>query len=84
VRYCLNGTGRQTVEDTTLEMAAGDLVFVPSGARHSLANPSDEPLRLLIAEQMPGTYRQVPAPWRDHASAAGMRPGPGSTPAVNS
>ena len=67
VRYCLNGTGLQTIEDTTLEMAAGDLVFVPSGARHSLANPADEPLRLLVAEQMPGTYRQVPAPWRDPA-----------------
>ena len=67
VRYCLNGTGLQTVEDTTLEMGTGDLVFVPSGARHSLANPGNEPLRLLVAEQMPGTYRQVPSPWRDPA-----------------
>ncbi|MDP6550119.1 MAG: cupin domain-containing protein [Dehalococcoidia bacterium] len=67
VSYCLNGMGRLTVEDASLEMGAGDLVFVPSGARHSLANPGDEPLRLLVAEQMPGTYRQVPAPWRDQA-----------------
>jgi mannose-6-phosphate isomerase-like protein (cupin superfamily) len=67
VRYFLNGTGRQTVEDTNLEVAAGDLVFVPSGARHGLSNPGDEPLRLLVAEQMPGTYRQVPAPWLGRA-----------------
>ena len=67
VHYYVAGRGRQMVGDQRLEVKAGDLAFIPAGARHSIANPGNEPLRVLEAEQIPGTYLQIPTPWRDPA-----------------
>ena len=67
VHYYVSGQGEQMVGDQSLDVKAGDLVFVPAGARHATLNPGGEPLRMLVAEQLPGTYLQIPTPWRDPA-----------------
>jgi len=38
------GAGRMEVDGEQRDVAAGDLVFMPPGAMHSLANTGDEPL----------------------------------------
>ncbi|MFQ6029550.1 MAG: cupin domain-containing protein, partial [Dehalococcoidia bacterium] len=63
VHYYLSGAGQLQVGDETLEVGAGDLNFVPSGTNHRIVNTSDEPLRYLVAEQMPGIYLQRPVSW---------------------
>ncbi|PKB65503.1 MAG: hypothetical protein BZY82_08445 [SAR202 cluster bacterium Io17-Chloro-G3] len=65
VHYYLNGQGRQVISDEILDVEAGDLVFIPAGARHSISNSGDSPLRLLEAEQIPGTYLQQPTTLQD-------------------
>ena len=65
VHYFLTGRGRQLIGEQSLDVEAGDLAFIPAGVQHSIANLGDEPLRLLVAEQLPGTYLQTPTLWRD-------------------
>ncbi|HEY0099741.1 MAG TPA: cupin domain-containing protein, partial [Pyrinomonadaceae bacterium] len=48
VYYLLEGRGRMTVAGESREVAAGDAVFIPRGATHTLANTGDAPLRLLL------------------------------------
>ncbi|HEV7905183.1 MAG TPA: cupin domain-containing protein [Pyrinomonadaceae bacterium] len=48
VYYLLAGRGRMTVGAETREVAAGDAVFIPRGATHSLENTGDEAIRLLL------------------------------------
>jgi mannose-6-phosphate isomerase-like protein (cupin superfamily) len=48
VYYLLEGSGRMTVGDETREVAAGDAIFIPRGATHSLENTGATPLRLLL------------------------------------
>jgi mannose-6-phosphate isomerase-like protein (cupin superfamily) len=45
--YVVSGTARFTVGDTSHDAPAGTLVMVPPGARHTFANPGDEPTVLL-------------------------------------
>ncbi len=48
VYYLLEGRGRMTVNDETREVSAGDAVFIPRGATHTLENTGNAPLRLLL------------------------------------
>jgi mannose-6-phosphate isomerase-like protein (cupin superfamily) len=48
VYYLLEGRGRMTVAGETREVAAGDAVFIPRGATHTLENTGDTPIRLLL------------------------------------
>lgn len=60
VHYYLSGTGTQVVGGESIPVEEGDLVFVPAGTAHGIQNQADEPMRYLIAEQLPGTYLQRP------------------------
>ena len=48
IYYLLEGRGRMSVGAETREVAAGDAVFIPRGAIHTLENTGDEPIRLLL------------------------------------
>jgi mannose-6-phosphate isomerase-like protein (cupin superfamily) len=41
------GTGRMRLEGEERDVRAGDCVVIPPGARHTIANTGDVPLRLL-------------------------------------
>ena len=60
VHYFLSGEGQQTVGQEEFPVSDGDLVFLPAGAPHGISNSGNEDLRLLVAEQMPGTCIQKP------------------------
>jgi mannose-6-phosphate isomerase-like protein (cupin superfamily) len=60
VHYYLSGQGHQIVGDESIAVEAGDLVFVPAGTAHGIRNSTGDPMRFLIAEQLPGTYLQRP------------------------
>ena len=60
VHYYLSGAGRQTVGQDVLSVSGEDLVFVPAGVPHGIHNTGGEVMRVLIAEQMPGTCVQRP------------------------
>ena len=36
------------------------MVFIPAGTAHGIKNSEDGPMRVLVAEQLPGTYLQRP------------------------
>ena len=48
VYYVLEGAGRMTVGESVREVSAGDAVYIPRGATHTLENTGDAPLRLLL------------------------------------
>ena len=48
VYYILSGRGRMTVGPEVREVAAGDAVFIPRRAEHTLENTGEEPMRLLL------------------------------------
>ena len=47
--YFLEGRGEMWFGDETLEVQAGEAVLVPEGIDHGMRNPSDAPLKLIIA-----------------------------------
>ena len=67
VYYVLAGTGQQTSGDKTIDISEGDLLFIPAGEPHQTKNPGREPLSMIVAEQIPGTYLQVPTTWEEPA-----------------
>lgn len=48
IYYILSGRGMMSVGDEKREVSAGDAVYVPRSARHTLENTGDEPIRLLV------------------------------------
>ena len=66
VHYFLSGKGKQTVGQDELPVSKGDLVFVPAGAPHGISNSGNEDIRILVAEQMPGTCLQQPVITQDY------------------
>jgi len=60
VHYFLAASGRQTVGKEDIQVSSGDLVFIPAGVPHGLHNSGDEVMRVLVAEQLPGTCIQRP------------------------
>ena len=60
VHYFLSGVGRQTVGQDELSVSGEDLVFVPAGVPHGIHNTGGQVMRVLVAEQMPGTCLQRP------------------------
>lgn len=48
IYYLIEGQGLMTVGDEEREVQAGDAIYVPCGARHTLKNTGTEPLRLLV------------------------------------
>ena len=65
VHYFLSGEGQQTVGQDKIPVSIGDLVFVPAGAPHGIANSGNEDIRILVAEQLPGTSIQQPVISKD-------------------
>jgi mannose-6-phosphate isomerase-like protein (cupin superfamily) len=63
VKYYISGHGFEVIGDQRFEVSAGDFMHVPANVWHGTENPSDEPLVFLAAQQFPGTFRQVPAPF---------------------
>ena len=49
IYYILSGCGEMTVDEDAMEVAAGDCVFVPSGATHGLRNTGGETLQYFSA-----------------------------------
>ncbi|HEX8178817.1 MAG TPA: cupin domain-containing protein [Pyrinomonadaceae bacterium] len=48
VYYILHGSGHMTVGDEQRAVAAGDAIFIPRGASHTLVNTGATPLTLLL------------------------------------
>ena len=48
IYYLVEGRGVMTVGDERQEVGAGDAIYVPRGARHTLENTGDSPIRLLV------------------------------------
>lgn len=58
--YILAGTGLHLrVGDGPVRVVAGDLVMIPAGEWHGLANDSDQPLRLLGLFGGVGSYAEA-------------------------
>ena len=60
VHYFLSGAGLQTVGQEEFSVSEEDLVFLPAGVAHGTHNTGGDVMRILIAEQMPGTCLQRP------------------------
>ena len=48
IYYILRGSGRMTVGPEEREVSAGDAIFIPRNAAHTLSNTGREPMRLLL------------------------------------
>lgn len=48
IYYITRGAGRMTVGAETCEVAAGDAVYIPRGAEHTLANTGAVPMTILL------------------------------------
>lgn len=61
----VEGTGEAKIADHSLELIAGDLVFVEAGTRHDIINRAVTPLRLITVyappQHAPGTVHQTRA-----------------------
>lgn len=55
------GTGRMLLGDEERDVEAGDLVHVPSGTRHGIANTGDEPIEYVSAATPAFASEQVEA-----------------------
>ena len=49
IYYILSGKGLMSVGTEFREVSSGDAIYVPRGARHTLENTGEEPIRLLVA-----------------------------------
>ena len=54
--YFVEGRGEMWFGDETLEVQAGEAVLVPEGIDHGMRNPSDAPLKLIIAWGKPDSH----------------------------
>lgn len=68
VKYYLSGRGVEIVDGEPYEVEAGDFLHVPANVWHETTNPYDEPCRFLAAQQLPGTYSQIPAAFLDRST----------------
>ncbi len=48
IYYILRGAGRMTIAREVRDVGAGDAVFIPRGASHSLENTGAEPMIILL------------------------------------
>ena len=48
VYYLLSGRGRMRIGEEEREVGAGDAIYIPRGARHTLSNTGEEPMRILL------------------------------------
>ena len=48
IYYVLKGHGRMTVGSEVREVAAGEAVYIPRGAAHTLENSGTEPMTILL------------------------------------
>jgi len=53
VIHLLSGRGVSGLDDTEVEMAKGDTMFVPRGAVHWFYNPFDEPVEMIFVYTRP-------------------------------
>lgn len=54
ILFVIRGRGEQEVADTTRQIEAGNMVFVPEGVEHGTVNTGWEPLLLLAVYAPPG------------------------------
>jgi mannose-6-phosphate isomerase-like protein (cupin superfamily) len=47
IYFVLDGTGSMELDGERRHVSAGDAILIPPGARHTLANDGDGPLRIL-------------------------------------
>jgi mannose-6-phosphate isomerase-like protein (cupin superfamily) len=59
VYVVVHGRGRMTVAGDAAEVAAGDLVLIPPGAAHAIANPSQGPLVYVSATSPPDSMADL-------------------------
>jgi len=57
--YVLEGTGRFSLGEDTMDLSAGGFLFVPGDQPHTWANPFDERLRMLLVCRPGGFDRFV-------------------------
>ena len=62
VRYYVDGEGTEIIGDENIKVKAGDFTCIPAGSRHETHNGSDDPLRFISWQQIPGTYVQLHEP----------------------
>lgn len=48
IYYILRGAGEMVIDDERRAVAAGDAIFIPRGATHSLVNTSAEAMTILL------------------------------------
>ena len=48
IYYVLEGRGEMTVGDETSPVGPGDAVYIPRGARHTLMNTGEVPMRIVL------------------------------------
>jgi mannose-6-phosphate isomerase-like protein (cupin superfamily) len=48
VYYVLEGDGEMTVGDEVASVGAGDAIYIPIGAVHTLRNTGDRPMRIVL------------------------------------
>ncbi len=53
VIHILSGRGISGLDETEVEMAKGDTMFVPRGAEHWFYNPFDEPVEMVFVYTRP-------------------------------
>lgn len=63
IKHYLSGRAIEMIGDETYEVEAGDFIHIPANVVHGTQNPFDEPCEILAAQQFPGTYTQVSAPF---------------------
>jgi mannose-6-phosphate isomerase-like protein (cupin superfamily) len=62
VCYCMTGRAVEVIGGQTVEVKAGDFLFVPAFTSRDTYAGSGEPLRYLCWQQIPGTYVQHLSP----------------------
>jgi quercetin dioxygenase-like cupin family protein len=72
--YVLEGRYAFLLDEETLELGAGDYVFVPRGMRHAFTNIGSEPARLLLLVTPGGIHDQFFAEVGDHAARHPWQP----------
>ena len=48
--YILEGTGTMTLGEDTIQVKAGDFIYIPPGTHHSVVVTSEEPMKVLSVQ----------------------------------
>ncbi len=59
IYFFTSGSGRMKLGDEESDVAAGDTIVIPPGARHKLSNTGTEPLKLLCSCAPPYSHEDT-------------------------